>query len=305
MKRFGLLGHPVAHSISPRLHQAAYNALGLAHEYALIDCPTEQELALQVERLKAGELAGANITLPHKVRALSLASLADPLAERTGAANTLVREGSQIVAYNTDVLALITELSSAPKGVLLVLGAGGAALAAVAAGERLGFKAIYVTARKFINRGGSPTSSWPNAESFQRLGAKLVPWQSEESRRAAIQASLIVQATSSGLAQASSEFSLKPSSPASAARSAGVHEVIPWLELSPEAQLYDVVYNPLHTAFLAHAEGLGLKARGGLSMLVEQAALALELWLPVEAPREIMREAAFIAMSGRANAEIE
>ncbi|HEX5098479.1 MAG TPA: shikimate dehydrogenase, partial [Polyangiaceae bacterium] len=147
--RFVLLGHPVAHSLSPAIHGAAYEALGFSHRYELLDIPDEAALARAVAALRAGEVAGANVTVPWKREALALADRREPTAGDVGAANVLVRDASgAVVAHNTDVMALVEELGAlarAPERVL-VLGAGGASVAAVAALRMLGARSIGISA---------------------------------------------------------------------------------------------------------------------------------------------------------------
>ena len=133
--KFAVVGDPIAHSMSPRMHMAAYAALGLPHTYEAIRANAD-ELAAVVGRVRSGELAGLNVTVPHKVRVLDLADEIAPSAAGAGAANTLVREPSgRIVAHNTAVPALAAEIArlSPPPGAALVLGTGGASRAAVAA----------------------------------------------------------------------------------------------------------------------------------------------------------------------------
>src|SRR4051812_17819567 len=100
---FVLLGHPVGHSVSPAIHSAAYRALGVAHRYEVRDCPTPEHVRAQVELLRAGKLAGANVTVPWKRVAFELADRADPSARATGVANVLSRDANGLItASNTD-----------------------------------------------------------------------------------------------------------------------------------------------------------------------------------------------------------
>lgn len=132
--KFALIGHPVSHSLSPVIHRAAYRELGLAHEYELIDAPTEADVARVVAAVRSGELGGVNVTIPWKRQAYAAADRHAVLAERLGVANVLARAGGQIIAHNTDALALEVEfkrLVATPRAI--VLGSGGAAPAVVAA----------------------------------------------------------------------------------------------------------------------------------------------------------------------------
>lgn len=280
--RFVLLGHPVAHSLSPVIHQAAYRSLGMAHRYELVDAPDLAALEAACHELRRGTIAGANVTIPWKREALKLADRADPSASDVGAANVLVRSArGEIVAYNTDVPALAREIGerAAAPGRGLVLGSGGAALAAVAALARLGATDIGVSARRFDANVARDT--WPGAAEFRRLGATLVAWPSpgtHELEDFAAEAAVIVQATSAGMH--------------GAGPGAEVAGVVPWSRLGHETFAYDLVYNPADTEFLLAARAHGLPAAGGLGMLVGQAAFAFALWLGAEPPREAMRRAA-------------
>ena len=286
--RFALFGHPVAHSVSPAIHMAAYRALGLAHSYGLMDLPDEAALAAAIGALRAGDLAGANVTVPWKRAALSLADRADRTAADVGAANVLVRTpGVGVVAHNTDVMALVEELTrlvSTPERVL-VLGGGGAALASVAAARALGAKHIGVSARKWTP--GIDVTRHAQTADFVHLGAEALPWGSDDGPLAAFAAGsdVIVQATSAGMH--------------GAGPGGDVARVIPWQKLPKHVVAYDLVYNPADTEFQRRARAAGLVAEGGLGMLVAQAARAFELWLGVAPPREPMALAARRALAER------
>ena len=172
--RFALIGHPVAHSISPELHQAAYESLGAAHSYEKLDCPDEPAVRREVEALRRGELAGINVTVPWKRLALALADRRHELAAQIGAANVLVREADgAIVAYNTDALALAEELGGrAPPRSVAIIGSGGAARAAVAASRSLGADRIAVIGRRWV--AGVLQDTWANAADFRRWARS--PW---------------------------------------------------------------------------------------------------------------------------------
>jgi shikimate dehydrogenase len=287
-ERFVLLGHPVAHSLSPAIHGAAYRALGFGHRYELLDVPDEAALASAIGAVRRGELAGANVTVPWKRAALSLADRADATARDVGAANVLARDGAHgVVAHNTDVLALVEELGAlAPSPArVLVLGAGGASLAAVAAARALGARSIGVSARRFDAK--LDRASWPYGAELERLGAELVPYGAGQGPLAdfAVRSDVVVQATSAGMH--------------GAGPGEDVSRVIPWAALPKTSVAYDLVYNPADTPFLSDARKAGLVAKGGLGMLVAQAARAFELWLGVAPPRDVMLVAARTALASR------
>jgi len=288
-ERFVLLGHPVAHSLSPAIHGAAYRELGLPHRYELYDVPDEAALAVAVAEVRAGAIRGANVTIPWKRQALALADRAEPSAADVGAANVLARDATgRVVAHNTDVGALVAEIGALvekPK-TALVLGSGGATLAAVAALARLGVRELGVSARRFEL--GSPESSWPLATELGRLGATLVPWPGARSNAFqdfAARSEVIVQATSAGMH--------------GAAPGSEIADVVPWDRLAPRTVLYDLVYNPRETELVRRARARGFHASDGLGMLIGQAALAFELWLGVAPPREPMWKAAEAELARR------
>jgi shikimate dehydrogenase len=292
VKTFALLGHPVGHSLSPALHHAAYRELGLDHRYITIDCPDEAAVRAQRQALVRGELSGVNITVPHKRLALALADSVHPSAARTGAANVWVREESgKVVAHNTDAGALADRLRAGLRPVpgaapaALVLGSGGAARAAVVACLDIGAGPVRVSSRRWS---GDPRG-WEQASAFADLGAVPIAWSGPAASLptlvdAARESLLVIQATSAGMLGVGGGEQ--------------VSSIIPWSRLPASAFVYDVVYNPARTPFLDAAREHQLRQEGGLSMLVGQAALAIELWLGVEPSRERMREAADRAIFG-------
>lgn len=293
MSRFILIGHPVGHSLSPSIHRAAYAWMAVDHEYQLVDAPDRAAVEAQVDLLRRGVVAGANVTVPHKRLALALADRVDVSAERVGAANTLVRNAEgEVVAYNTDALGLAEVLGElvgerqggVPKAV--VLGNGGAALGAVVACQHLGVSDIVVTARAF--REDVPRVSWPHDEQFSLLGARPLAWvaSSAATRAEVAGAKLVLQATSAGMKGTEGGRALA--------------EALPWSEFAPDTVVYDLIYNPPETPVLGAARARGLLAEGGLSMLVAQAQLAIRIWLGVLPPRAELLVAAGQALEGLA-----
>lgn len=285
--KFGLLGHPVGHSVSPAIHQAAYDAFGLPHTYSLCDCPAASDVEQQVDVLRQGGWAGLNVTVPWKRLALQLADDLDDSARETGAANVLLRqESGRIIAHNTDAPALGQLLAAGSRTerskAALVLGNGGAALAAVIAARRAGCGRVFVSARRWLTN--VEPASWVARLEFEKLGAVPVSWSSEAIRSISNELTLLVQATSAGMRGVGGGDELVV--------------VIPWEELPRDVFAYDVVYNPENTPFLERARAAQLRAEGGLSMLVGQAALAFELWLGLSPPTAQLMERARAAIFG-------
>ncbi len=294
--RFALLGHPVRHSVSPTIHAAAYFALRLPHVYTAIDVPNQGALARVVSDLRTGALGGANVTTPYKRSVLDLVDVRGPSIEEVGAANVLCRDANgRVVAHNTDVDALVAELEEAwtgrPRHRAVVIGAGGAGLAAMVACKRLGFKVIGATTRSWSSsefvyesqageiarKLGVLTSLWPRANeampSGKASGVLRMQW-----RELAIQADCVIQATSAGMLGADPGDE--------------VADIVPWDRLPSHALAVDVVYNPRTTPFLRAARARGLRGVDGVGMLVRQAALSFALWTGREAPIDVMRNAA-------------
>lgn len=274
LDRVALIGHPVAHSLSPALHAAAYEALGLHMRYELVDCPDEASVHAAVRALRDGHYLGLNVTLPWKRAALSLADELGPSARRVGAANVLVRNGDRVVAHNTDLLALVERLRvhGIGRGPALVLGGGGVALAAAAALVEVGARP-WAVARRFVEPGAR--------DPFARLGATALAPGAALDPGAPF--GVVVQATSAGMS----------------GKSPGqdILDWIDWDRVEPHALFLDVVYVPARTPFLEVARGCGRRSEGGLEMLIGQAAHSIALWTGRSPPAEPMRRAARVALS--------
>ena len=282
VKRFGLVGHPVGHSVSPAMMRAAFEALGLPHTYDAVDVPDAGALAEHAAALRAGEREGLNVTIPHKLAAVALADEVGEGAARAGAANVLARgRDGRIRAENTDAAAIVRVLDPllAARRWALVIGSGGAARAALIACEALGFRGVEITSRSWT----TPEEAWERGADLPEIRPQVqrVPWVSEWGEPQVLggrEADLVIQATSAGMAGADPGDE--------------VAQRVPWEALPARAVAFDVVYRPRRTPFVEAARRRGLAGVDGLGMLVEQAALALHLWLGVEAPREVMARAA-------------
>lgn len=271
----GVLGWPIAHSRSPAIHTAAFEALGIDAAYLPFAVPPPA-LADAILGLRALGALGANVTLPHKERVMAHLDAVEPDARAIGAVNTIVREGERLIGANTDGAGLARSLEEAGVGLggarVLIVGAGGAARASVAGLGAAGASTITLAARRF-----------PRAE---RVVADLAPVCADctltaidladtAAMRAAADCDLFVQATSA---------TLDPSAGVAFAAS------LPLGALPSSAAVVDLVYGP--TAVQCAAEARGLRTVDGLGMLVWQAALAFERWFGVEAPIDVMRRAA-------------
>jgi shikimate dehydrogenase len=223
--------------------------------------------------MRAGELKGLNVTLPHKEMVVDKLDRLTPTAEKIGAVNTIFLEGTELVGDNTDQEGFLLDLqkSLAPKrGNALVLGAGGAARAVVSGLMDSGWR-VWVAARR-ISQAETLAEALRQSETLPLSPISLDP---KALIGVAPELSLIVNATSVGMSPAV--------------------DVSPWPEAIPfpeEACVYDLIYTPQHTQLVSKAREKGLRAVTGLGMLVEQAALAFERWVGLSAPRRVMHRAA-------------
>jgi shikimate dehydrogenase len=266
VRRLAVLGHPVAHSRSPAMQNAALAELGLAGEWSYEAIDVRPERFAERVRAMAGEgFVGANVTVPHKLAARALADRTSTSAAEIGAANTLSFREGRIAADNTDGAGLIAALGEAPCGRrALVLGAGGAARAAVWALAREG-AAVEVWNR--TPGRAEALASDLGAAVFDRGGGR-----GHE---------LIVNATTVGLARAGGE------------RGPGLDALPIDAEAIAHARVVvDLVYGAAETELARLARARGTRLVDGVEVLVQQGAASLRLWTGAEPPIETMRRAA-------------
>lgn len=263
-----VIGHPIAHSLSPRLHAAALAAAGRRGAYAAYDV-APADLGAAVRGLAALGFRGANVTVPHKEAVLACCDEVDGSAAAVGAANTLRFAGGRVRAFNTDGAGFLAALADAVPGwsasgrAAWILGAGGAARAVAFALREAGAARIRIVNRTPARAGALMAA----------LGAAAAPDLELE------MADLLVNCTTVGMA------------PGGAASPFADFAALP-----PPCVVYDLVYRPQRTAFLRAARAQGLRAVGGLGMLAHQAALAYGIWfgppVPLAAFLQAAREAA-------------
>ncbi len=268
-KVVALLGFPVAHSRSPAMHNAAFQALGLDYRYVPFAVPPAG-LRDAVKGLRALGFVGANLTVPHKERVMPWLDRLSPEARLIGAVNTIVRRGDRLLGYNTDAGGFLRAFRedtgvSVRGGDFLVVGAGGAARAVVVALAMAGARRIAVMnrsperARGLIRRVRSafPGVAW----------SALSPGSPPEP--GGVRA--VIQCTSVGM---------RPGDPSPLPRE--------WL--APRPAVYDLIYHA-PTALLRDAQRAGARYAGGLGMLLHQGAMAFALWTGRRAPIDVMRRA--------------
>jgi shikimate dehydrogenase len=269
-KRVVLIGHPVAHSLSGAMQQAAFDALGIDATYELWD---RAPIALPdaIEEVRGDEFLGANVTIPHKERVVPLIDKLTEEAQATGAVNTLTREGRRLVGHNTDVPGFVVALDKLvgrqkmPRAAV-VLGAGGGARAVVFGLIRAGFQRIIVFNRHLHRAEGMVRHF---ARSAAHMDLKAMPWHESIIESELAKTKVLVNATSIGL---TADVSPVPA------------EVI-----TGDLLVLDLIYN--RTRLLRDAEAAGAIAMDGETMLLHQGAAAFSLWTGQNAPLEVMGEA--------------
>ncbi|MGI8643669.1 MAG: shikimate dehydrogenase [Thermomicrobiales bacterium] len=269
VKRLGVIGDPVAHSISPAIQQAALDRTGVAATYERWHTPVE-ELPDRIASLRAPDVLGANVTVPHKQAVVPLLDEVRPVAIRAGAVNTIINQAGRLIGDNTDVHGVQAALANVCPDIgsrsVLILGAGGAARGVVLGLDNLGVSRIRLWNRK--------------TGRVQQLVADLAPLSIDvvdadlvALERAVEKAMVLINATSVGWH--------------------GDETPLPVSHLShlhAGSLVMDLTYRD--TALLQAARERGVQTLDGLPMLVYQGARAFELWTGVDAPVAVMFEAA-------------
>ena len=268
----GLIGDPVQHSISPAFQTAAFRYYGLPDTYSLWPTPAE-ELAARVAGLRTEGMRGANVTLPHKTAVVPLLDELDTVALMVGAVNTIVhRPDGSLYGLNTDVLGFIQALRTAggePNNARCVLvGAGGSARAVAYGLVMAGAQSITVVNRT-PERAEAMLADVLAATQFDPE-LQVLASDAPEVAAAVANAELVINATSVGLDGRSSPLAASM--------------------IEPHSLVVDLIYR--NTPFLQGAARRGARTQNGLEMLVQQGAIAFEVWTGLAAPIEVMRAAA-------------
>jgi shikimate dehydrogenase len=263
---YGLLGRPVAHSLSPAMHNAAFRQLGLGAVYVAFPVT---DLARAVAGLRGLGIAGVSVTIPFKEEIIPLLDDLDPRAARIGAVNTVVHREGKLTGYNTDWLGALTALQAQTtiRGEhFLILGAGGAARAIAFAITESGGRVTLTDM--------DPARA---AALARDLGAAAIPLDTLDR----CPARLLINATPVGMEPQAEEIPLNPDL------------------LARFILVMDIVYRPLETRLLREARARGAATIDGLQMLIHQATAQFELWTGRPAPLETMSRAAYEALGER------
>ncbi|MCL1595068.1 MAG: shikimate dehydrogenase [Actinomycetia bacterium] len=256
--RFGIIGDPVEHSMSPAIHNAGFAALGIDAVFEFV--PTPVDRFADAERLlRDGTFDGASITMPHKGNAFAAVDVIDPLAERARAVNTIIARDGVLTGYNTDIegVRFATEQIGLPTGTpVLLLGYGGAAAAALVSTPR--GTPITISGRR--------TGAAARLANEIDVQAAVVAWGEP------VAGAIVVNATPLGMHG----------------------ESLPEAVVTEAAGLFDMTYGDAPTDAIATAAALGIPYADGLDMLVGQAVSAFELFTGRAAPTNVLRTAARI-----------
>jgi shikimate dehydrogenase len=276
-KRVVLIGHPVAHSLSGAMQQAAFDDQGIDAAYELWD-RAPIALADAITEIRGDDFLGANVTIPHKERVVPLVDRLTEEAQATGAVNTITREAKRLVGHNTDVpgfkvaLDKLVGRQKMPRNAI-VLGAGGGSRAVVYGLIREGFQRIVVFNRH-LHRAEALVKHFGRSAAHMELRA--MPWHESIIESELAKSKLLVNATSIGLTSDVSPIGAEI--------------------LLPELLVLDLIY--AKTRLLRDAEAAGCTVADGEQMLLHQGAAAFTLWTGNPAPVDVMQKALSTARAG-------
>jgi len=274
MMQLGLIGFPLGHSLSPKIHATAIKACEIEGDYSLfpISPDDKQGLKLLLDRVRNDEITGLNVTIPHKQNVIPLLDKLNPTAISIGAVNTISMQNGMLTGDNTDVPGFLADLKNfltpekqklGETKTALVLGAGGSARAVVYALVDDGWD-VVIAARR-----------------VEQTQALIAQYQNSDFRISSIEYNLLSLHTllpALSLIVNTTPLGMSPNIDAS-----------PWpddLPFPPNTVVYDLVYNPRETKLVHDAHAADIPAITSLGMLIEQAALAFEIWTDCSPPRE-------------------
>ncbi|XPV76063.1 MAG: shikimate dehydrogenase [Desulfovibrio sp.] len=261
MKKYGIIGHPLGHTMSPTLHNWGFATKSIQATYGPWPT-TPEELPAFMERFRNEPIHGLSITIPHKEAVGEYADELTEAAKNAGAVNTLYRRGDKIIATNTDINGISDPVKARALDIqsALILGAGGAARAAVYAMKEMGVSHIYISNR-------TESRAQELADEFH---INLTPWND----RANLSFDLLINSTPLGM-------------------SGNLEALNPWPEetiLPANAYIFDLVYNPMETQLLKFAKRCGCKTISGLEMFIYQGLEQFRLWTGEELDAQKARE---------------
>lgn len=267
-KTYCIIGDPIDHSLSPAMHNAAFNSLGLNCIYIAFRVP-KGELEVSLHSLRATNISGFNVTIPHKVDIIPYIEELDPSAKKANAVNTVQYIGGTFKGYNTDVQGFIEPLRKRHISLngmkILLIGSGGAARAIIAAlSNEIGISHIIIANRTKKNADEliSMASNLGLRADFTRL---------EDLGEHALRSDLIINSIPSRLNDEQS--------------------IVNYDHISKYSIVYDIVYTPMVTNLIQQAKNAKATVIYGYEMLLAQGAKAFQIWTGIDAPLEAMKKA--------------
>jgi len=268
----GIIGDPIEHTMSPVMHNAAFEKMGVDYLYVPFRVKKEQ-LAKAIEGVRALNIRGLNVTIPHKVAIIPFLDGLDPLAEKIDAVNTIVNDEGILTGYNTDAtgfLQALLERGIEPRGKnIVILGAGGASRAISFILAERGSNLVILN--RLLELDWAEELASRLSQTFTKE-VKALELDEENLAEVLEKADILVNATSVGMTPNVDET------------------LVPFNRLKPGLVVFDIVYNPIKTRLLREAEQAGAETISGVDMLVWQGASAFEKWTGLKAPIELMRE---------------
>lgn len=284
----GLFGHPVAHSKSPQMHNAAFAHLGLDFAYAAFDVAPER-IGEAVASIRALNLRGVNVTIPHKVAVIPHLDKLSEAAQLIGAVNTIVNDNGTLIGHNTDGIGYITALKEETgfdvRGQkVLLLGAGGASRAVAVQMALEGAEQLTFAVRDVLKATELGELIAANTRAYSTVIDSGVLQQDAQAAE-----TFVVSSDREDRPLTIADFDLIVNT-----TPIGMHPHTDALPLHPGFLLQnhlvsDLIYNPRHTRLLQEAQARGCRISGGLGMFIHQGAHAFHLWTGIAAPTDVMR----------------
>ncbi len=272
----GVIADPIGHTVSPAMHNAAFEQAGIDYLYVPFQVKKE-ELGKAITGMRALNIRGLNVTIPHKIAVIPFLDELDDLAQRIGAVNTIVNDDGVLRGYNTDATGFLRALRE--RGVeprekeVVILGAGGASRAISLILAERGSNLVIV------NRTWNKVKEQADRISqICQREVQALKLDRENLAKALNKADILVNTTSVGMSPDIEETPVTANL------------------IKPPVIVVDIVYNPIKTRLLREAEAAGAETISGIDMLVWQGALAFEKWTGLKAPVKVMREEAIKAL---------
>ncbi|KGA98473.1 shikimate 5-dehydrogenase [Alkalihalobacillus alcalophilus ATCC 27647 = CGMCC 1.3604] len=275
-KVYGLFGYPVGHSMSPIMHEAAFKELGQKANYHAFNVKPDK-IEEAVMAIRALELGGCNVTIPHKVNVMNYLDEIDPEAAEIGAVNTIVNQGGKLKGFNTDgrgYLQSLLEIAHTLEGKsVAIIGAGGAARAIVTV-------LVHESVSRLVVANRTKIKAEQLIERHKSKATELGVMDMRELEYELASFDIIINTTSVGMSPNTDECPLSLNN------------------LKKETIVSDLIYNPLKTKLLIEAESRGAKVLNGVGMFVNQGALSFEYWTGLKPDRKVMTKIVLEQLGG-------